>query len=196
MRLFREPCLIPKNPLTRLFRESSSQRSKFRKPLRSSRLCFDARRSSSHASASHLRGSPVTPSVTASPCHLPRRGRQGNNDNSLGSLFEGAVEQSETEGVVLLIISRGGFPSASSQRNKFRKPLRSSRLCFDARRSSSRKTRRCDFSGALFSKSPSASKVALRSRTQFVLLKSLSRTGFPCAGSPNLRHTWRLLFLE
>ena len=30
-------------------------------------------------------------------------------------------------------LSRAGFPCASSQRSKFRKPLRSSRLCFDAR---------------------------------------------------------------
>ena len=32
-------------------------------------------------------------------------------------------------------LPRGGFPSASSQRSKFRKPLRSSRLCSDARSS-------------------------------------------------------------
>ena len=57
--------------------------------------------------------------------HLPRRGRQGSNDIPLGSLYEGAGERSETEGV--------------ASKNK------------------------------------------------------MSRAGFPCAGSLNLRHTWSLL---
>ena len=47
-------------------------------------------------------------------------------------------------------LSRAGFPCASSQRSKFRKPLRFSRLCFDARCSSSHKTRYAIFAGTLF----------------------------------------------
>ena len=49
-------------------------------------------------------------------------------------------------------LSRAGFPCASSQRSKFRKPLRSSRLCPNARCSSSQKTRCAIFAGALFLK--------------------------------------------
>ena len=57
-------------------------------------------------------GNPITPSAPSG--HLPLRGRQGESDILLGSLFEGAVEQSETEGVVSKNeMSRARFPCAS-----------------------------------------------------------------------------------
>ena len=74
------------------------------------------------------------------------------------------------------ILPRGGFPSASSQRSKLCKPLRSSRLCSDARCSSSRKTRCAIFAGALFL------NILLQAKPRF------------CAAGLNLRHTWRLLY--
>ena len=72
---------------------------------------------------------------------------------SLRSTAPSGKEPRELSFTALLnFLPRGGFPSASSQRSKLCKPLRSSRLCSDARCSSSRKTRCAIFAGALFLK--------------------------------------------
>ena len=79
------------------------------------------------------------------------------------------------------IMAQAGFPYASSQRSKFRKPLCSSRLCSDARCSSSQKTRCATFSGALSYKS------FPRAKPRFASKNKIPRGGFPCARALNLQ---------